>query len=176
MKDVNRGLFLLFVGMIASEIIELISGLDIGSVGTGVIAAVSVSSQALTEIRLVVYESTVNEPTEDDENDTVEDDQFDESTQTGTVIGGTLNLRSTASTTATRLARIPNGTTIPILGESGAWYKTQYDGNNGYVMKKYVQLVQIRWTISGTMTDESDADTLIAYASELGVTLTKKKG
>ena len=32
MKDVNRGLFLLFVGMVASEIIELISGLDIGSV------------------------------------------------------------------------------------------------------------------------------------------------
>ena len=55
MKDVNRGLFLLFVGMIASEIIELISGLGIGNIGTSVIAAISVSSQALTEIRLVVY-------------------------------------------------------------------------------------------------------------------------
>lgn len=55
MKDVNRGLFLLFVGMVASEIIELISGLGIGNIGTSVIAAVSVSSQALTEIRLVVY-------------------------------------------------------------------------------------------------------------------------
>lgn len=55
MKDVNRGLFLLFVGMVASEIIELISGLNIGSFGTDVIAAVSVSSRALTKISLVVH-------------------------------------------------------------------------------------------------------------------------
>lgn len=119
---------------------------------------------------------TIIEPTEDDENDTVEDEQFDDATQTGVVQGGALNLRATASTATTRLARIPNGTTIPILGESGAWYKTQYDGNTGYVMKKYVQLIQNRWTISGSVTDESDADALIAYASEIGVTLTKTKG
>lgn len=55
MKDVNRGLFLLFVGMVASEIIELISGLGIGSIGTSVIAAVSLSWQALTKIGLVVH-------------------------------------------------------------------------------------------------------------------------
>lgn len=121
-------------------------------------------------------ESAATEPNEDDENNTAEDEQFDESIQTGTVVGGTLNLRASASTTATRLARIPNGTTIPILGESGAWYETQYDGNTGYVMKKYVQLTQNCWTVSGTMSDENDADTLVAYAAELGITLTKTKG
>lgn len=93
--------------------------------------------------------------------------------QKGQVTGGSLNLRSSPVQSSTRLKSIPNGTIISILSENGAWYRTAYGGQTGYVMKKYVKLLLSVWKITGTVTDESDVDQLIQYASSLGITLTK---
>lgn len=63
-----------------------------------------------------------------------------EKTQTGTVIGGRLNLREAPSTQSRRLALIPDGAQIAVSEHDGQWYKAQYNGLDGYVMKQFVQL------------------------------------
>lgn len=53
---------------------------------------------------------------------------------------GTLNVRISASTSAAIVASVPNNTRIMIVGQSGNFYKVQYNtsGNYGYVSKDYV--------------------------------------
>ena len=60
----------------------------------------------------------------------------------GSVTGGGLNLRRTASTTADVLIQIPNATQIEATDydAEGAWYRTTYGGYAGYVMKRYITL------------------------------------
>ena len=60
----------------------------------------------------------------------------------GTVTGGTLNLRRTASISADRLIQIPDNTVITIVDfdANSPWYITDYAGYTGYVMKQYVSV------------------------------------
>lgn len=58
-----------------------------------------------------------------------------------TLRSGHLNLRSLPTTDAAILARIPNGTTISVLGEFNDWYSVGYEGLNGFVLRRYVTLV-----------------------------------
>ena len=60
---------------------------------------------------------------------------------TGTVTGitTTLNLRSGASTSASIIGTLKNGAKVDITGESGNWYKINYNGRVGYVSKDYVK-------------------------------------
>lgn len=51
---------------------------------------------------------------------------------------GTLNLRSGPSTKHSCLASIPNGTVLPLLGESDGWYQVTYIGITGYVSGDYI--------------------------------------
>lgn len=51
---------------------------------------------------------------------------------------GTLNLRSGPSTQHSCLASIPNGTVLPLLGESDGWYQVTYIGITGYVCGDYI--------------------------------------
>ncbi len=53
---------------------------------------------------------------------------------------GTLNLRESPSLESRIIASIPNGATINVLGDSGEWYAVEYQGNDGYVSKVYVDL------------------------------------
>lgn len=53
--------------------------------------------------------------------------------------GGTVNLRKTASTSATILATIPNGTPLKISATSGEWVGTIYNGKEGFVQAKFIQ-------------------------------------
>lgn len=57
----------------------------------------------------------------------------------GTVFGGALNLRRSASTAADRLIQIPNETPLVLINydEADAWYITSYNSYTGYVMKQY---------------------------------------
>lgn len=52
---------------------------------------------------------------------------------------GTLNLRQDPTLEAPVLASIPNGTFLTLTGESGDWYRTEYQGQQGYVSKVFVE-------------------------------------
>ena len=60
---------------------------------------------------------------------------------TGTVTGitTTLSVRSGASTSATIIGTLKNGAKVEITGESGDWYKINYNGKVGYVYKSYIK-------------------------------------
>lgn len=51
-----------------------------------------------------------------------------------------LLLRETASTDARVLGYYRNGTSVKLLGESGSFYKVTVNGQNGYMMKKYIKV------------------------------------
>lgn len=59
-----------------------------------------------------------------------------------TVIGGALNLRSTCSTSSTRLTQIPNDTAIvvEIVEDQPEWFSTSYGGYTGFVVAQYVAI------------------------------------
>lgn len=61
-------------------------------------------------------------------------------TYNGNVTGGSLNLRKTASSNATRLTSIPNGTQLIVsdYSENNQWYCTTYGAYSGFVMKQYI--------------------------------------
>lgn len=98
------------------------------------------------------------------------DDALSEETS-GMVKGGTLNMRGRADKGSTRITTIPNGATITIIGENGAWYKARYKNYTGYVMKEYVKLMLYLYKISGETDDKEAAEKILGYAKELGVTL-----
>ena len=56
-----------------------------------------------------------------------------------TVTNDQVNLRRSASSTSTILARIGEGDTLTVLGEKGNYYKVSYNNRTGYVIKKYVR-------------------------------------
>ena len=64
-------------------------------------------------------------------------------TYNGQVTGGGLNLRQSASTSATILIQIPNNTQIVVSDYSANtdWYCTTYGGYSGFVMKAYVNIL-----------------------------------
>ena len=55
-----------------------------------------------------------------------------------TVTSDNVNLRARASSTATILERLDQGTTITVLGSSGGYYKVSHNNRTGYIMKQYV--------------------------------------
>jgi uncharacterized protein YgiM (DUF1202 family) len=75
-------------------------------------------------------------------------------TYNGQVTGGGLNLRASASTSATILNQIPNNTQIVVSDYSGnsEWYCTTYSSYSGFVMKAYVTLLSAVATQSGQVT------------------------
>ncbi|MGG7176893.1 SH3 domain-containing protein [Clostridium paraputrificum] len=50
-----------------------------------------------------------------------------------------LRIRSGASTTSTVLGTLQNGQNVDIKGESGEWYKIDFNGTIGYAHKDYIQ-------------------------------------
>ena len=49
-----------------------------------------------------------------------------------------VNMRRSASSSAALVERIPKGDTITVISAKGNYYKVQYDGKTGYVMKDFV--------------------------------------
>ena len=54
--------------------------------------------------------------------------------------GGRLHLRADASTSSQILDKMPNGSTMTVLGQKGDWYKVEYGGVQGWAYKDYVKL------------------------------------
>ena len=51
---------------------------------------------------------------------------------------GPLNLRASTSTGSKIVAQIPYGTKLEVTTVNNLWYKTTYNGNEGYVMSQYL--------------------------------------
>lgn len=58
------------------------------------------------------------------------------------VVGGALNMREQPQKSAERLCQIPDGTIITVTDEALEWAKTSYSGNDGWVMKAYLEPVK----------------------------------
>lgn len=56
-----------------------------------------------------------------------------------TTSGGTLRLRKGPDTSTTIKANIPNGTALTLTDKQGNWYKTSYNGTQGWVSADYIQ-------------------------------------
>lgn len=69
-----------------------------------------------------------------------------------------INMRKTASTGAGIAEVIGEGDAVSVLGESGSWYKVRFDGETGYVMKSYIDLV------SAENGSQTNGETLYAKA------------
>lgn len=75
--------------------------------------------------------------------------------ETAYVTGGSLNLRSTPSTSSVKIASIPDGSKVQILQKTNQdWNKIVYDGKTGYVMSKFLSS-----SVSSTINiDRSEAE------------------
>ncbi len=53
---------------------------------------------------------------------------------------GTVNLRSSASTSGTVLNKLAHGTAVTVLRNDGTWSKVQYQGTTGYIVSTYLTM------------------------------------
>ena len=60
------------------------------------------------------------------------------STKSGTVTGGTINIRSGPSTNTDCVTQVQTGKTMTILEKSGDWYHVSFDGSEGYIYGEYL--------------------------------------
>ena len=51
-----------------------------------------------------------------------------------------LNIRSSANKGASIIGKAANGSKVTIIGESGDWYRIEYNNTTGYVSKDYIQI------------------------------------
>ena len=58
--------------------------------------------------------------------------------KTGTVTTSSLNVRSGASTSYSKIGTVTQGKKVSIYAESNGWYKISYNGGYGWVSKSYV--------------------------------------
>ena len=56
------------------------------------------------------------------------------------VTSNSVSLRNWPTLKSKAVDNIPEGTRMPFLGESGDFYKTEYDGKTGYVLKSLTKL------------------------------------
>lgn len=102
--------------------------------------ASSVTGSAVTETESpepTAYDNAIiNDSLEDDSSDIDEDLATSEYGYTTT----TVNMRSSASLTASVLTKIPSGTKVKLvkLQDDKEWMEIQYDGNNGFVKAIYL--------------------------------------
>lgn len=89
-----------------------------------------------------------------------------------TVSGGSVNVRSAASTNAEILHRIPKGSYVTLLSQTGNWWRVEYgDGRYGYCHAAYVTVVEgtaaTVQTYSGGLNVRSGPGTGYAKAASL---------
>lgn len=93
----------------------------------------------------------------------------------GTVTGGTVNVRSGPSTTATKLGSVSRNTQVEIISQSNGFYKIVYQNGTGYISADYVSVtgtVTPTDTASPTATPTNTNATGSAYISVDGAALT----
>lgn len=81
-----------------------------------------------------------------------------------TTDGGSVNLRSEASTDSTVLTYLEDGTVVETLGTDGDWTQVSVDGYTGYIMSTYL-------TVESSDDDDADTDTEESTPGEATVTV-----
>ncbi len=84
---------------------------------------------------------------------------------TGVVTDDT-NMRSTANSYASNvIRRIPEGDLVEVTGETGNFYRIEYDGRSGFVFKQYVEKAKTTSSSSSGLTAEGYPYTTTATSS-----------
>ena len=65
-----------------------------------------------------------------------------ESNFTGTVTASSLNMRSTPSTSGSKVTSLSSGTKVNILESLDGWYRVEVNGKTGYVSSQYISPVE----------------------------------
>ena len=93
----------------------------------------------------------------------------------GKVTGNDVNVRSAASTSASRLGSLNNGDVVAVTGIDNGWYKISFNGKTGYVRSDYMTITKEALSSRGTEAAAASAASskgseIVAYAKQyLGV-------
>lgn len=115
----------------------------------------------------LIFNKTDAPDTDDKEEDKKPEAEAPEASVKATVHcadGGKLNLRKSASASASVLKQIPSGTQLPIYEKGGTWCKTAYGGKEGYVMTKYLRFDNADATVPETKPEEDDDNPQVGTA------------
>ena len=94
---------------------------------------------------------------------------------TGKVTGNDVNVRSAASTSASRLGSLNKGDVVAVTGIDNGWYKISFNGKTGYVRSDYMTITKEALSSRGTEAAAASAASskgseIVAYAKQyLGV-------
>lgn len=81
--------------------------------------------------------------------------------------GSTLNLRAGPGTEYDKLATIPYGATLNLTGVNGSWFKTSYNGAEGYVSSEFIALTGAEQGAAAPAAVSSDLRSqVVAYAKQ----------
>ena len=93
----------------------------------------------------------------------------------GKVTGNDVNVRSAASTSASRLGSLNKGDLVAVTGIDNGWYKLSFNGKTGYVRSDYMTITKEALSSRGTEAAAASAASskgseIVAYAKQyLGV-------
>ena len=93
----------------------------------------------------------------------------------GKVTGNDVNVRSAASTSASRLGSLNKGDVVAVTGIDNGWYKISFNGKTGYVRSDYMTIIKEALSYRGTEAAAASAASskgseIVAYAKQyLGV-------
>ena len=93
----------------------------------------------------------------------------------GKVTGNDVNVRSAASTSASRLGSLNKGDVVAVTGIDNGWYKISFNGKTGYVRSDYMTITKEALSSRGTeaaaaSAASSEGSEIVAYAKQyLGV-------
>ena len=93
----------------------------------------------------------------------------------GKVTGNDVNVRSAASTSASRLGSLNKGDVVAVTGIDNGWYKISFNGMTGYVRSDYMTITKEALSSRGTEAAAASAASskgseIVAYAKQyLGV-------
>ena len=93
-------------------------------------------------------------------------------------VSSNLNIRKSASTSATVVGKIPANATFEIIAKSGSWYKVKYGSVTGYVSGDYVKVISMPTTDSsnGSSNSGNSGNSSDSSSSSGGTTTTNGKG
>ena len=97
--------------------------------------------------------------------------------KTGTVTTSSLNVRSGASTSYSKIGSVYQGKKVSIYAESNGWYKISYNGGYGWVSKSYVSTgtTSSGSTSTGTTNTTTTTKTVSQIKSQIATTYAQAK-
>ena len=81
------------------------------------------------------------------------------------VTASALNVRSTPSTSGSKVGEIPNGASVAVSSANGSWAAVSYQGSTGYCSMDYLQLKAADTTAPAETTTAAETTTTTAAAS-----------